>query len=200
MLQTFVWHVGLCTKRYSLHSLCGHGLHFHKTHHSDTLRSNMTQRTEQTPQMSPTAFIWAIYSHPSLSVWSVGKWGDWLIHQSSLPPQWVREHERKPSVQQRFNTGTVNNETPFDMRESDSAAWHTAGSYRWKWRNPKGIPWWQIIFFQYEVLLYFSVVIGIWKKLCYLVVVKWTFNLHYFHQRLITIHNSSIVAIAFQSF
>lgn len=69
-------------KHYSLHPLRGHGLHF-KTHHSDTLRSNMAQRTDQTEWMNPTAFIWAIYSHPSLSVWSVGNRGDWLIYPSS---------------------------------------------------------------------------------------------------------------------
>lgn len=69
-------------KHYSLHPLRGHGLHF-KTHHSDTLRSNMAQRTDQTEWMNPAAFIWAIYSHPSLSVWSVGNRGDWLIYPSS---------------------------------------------------------------------------------------------------------------------
>lgn len=46
----------------------------------------MAQRTVQTLWMNPIAFIRAIYSHPSLLVWSVGNLGDWLIHQSSLPP------------------------------------------------------------------------------------------------------------------
>lgn len=130
-------------KHYSPHSLCGHGLHFHKTHHSDTLRSNMAQRTDQAQRMNPIAFIWAIYSHPSLSVWSVGNRGDWLIHQSSLPPRWVQEHERKPGMQHRFNMGRVHSERPFDMSQSDSVAWHTAVPYRWEpqawkekfWRN-----------------------------------------------------------------
>lgn len=83
-------------KHYSLHSLRGHGLHFHKTHHSDTLRSNVAQRTGQTQRMNPIAFIWAIYSHPSLWVWSVGN-QERLVNSSAVslsPSWWVQELER----------------------------------------------------------------------------------------------------------
>lgn len=129
------------------------------------LRSNMTQRTEKTPMMSPTTYVWTIYLHPSLSVCSVEKQGDWLIHRLSLPLWWVQEHKRKLSAQYRFNMGTVHSERPFDMSENDSLAWNTAGSYGWNWRlekrNPKGIPW-------------------------QVTVVNWTFNLHSFHPRQIT--------------
>lgn len=88
--------VCVCMKHYSLHSLCGHGLHFHKTHHSDTLRSNVAQRTGQTQRMNPIAFIWAIYSHPSLWVWSVGN-QERLVNSSAVslsPSWWVEELER----------------------------------------------------------------------------------------------------------
>lgn len=40
-----------------------------------TLKSNMAKRTDQNEWMNPTTFIWPIYSHPSLSVWSIREWG-----------------------------------------------------------------------------------------------------------------------------
>lgn len=65
----------------------------------------MAQRTDQTESTSLTAFMWAIYSHPSLSVWSVRSQGDWLIHQQSSSSVGSGTWEGAGDVVQRFNTG-----------------------------------------------------------------------------------------------
>lgn len=130
-------------KHYSLHPLHGHGLHFHKTHHGDTLRSNTAQRTtDQTEWMNPTAFIWAIYSHPSLSVWSAGNRGDCLMHQASSSSVGSGAREKaEHAVQTQIQHGESPRWKTFDINQSDSVAWHSAMC---KYRHSKGIPWWQI--------------------------------------------------------